>query len=282
MARHLTDLGLDVKEGIGGYGLAGVQRNGASPVVLIRAELDALPVREETGLVERPVMHACGHDLHISCLLATMQLLKAATSYWRGTVICVFQPNEEEGRGAAAMVHDGLYEKVPIPDVILFQHVDHQRTGTVSIGSGPTQAAADSFDARIFGRGGHGAQPESTIDPIVIASYIIVRPQSIVSWDIAPSDKAVITCGSIHAGEAENIIPDYLDFKLNIRTFDSQTRKKVLERAKQIITAEFEASNVPTPPRITVTTSCPVTNNNAAVVERLRNTWQAYFGGDLQ
>lgn len=128
MARHLTDLGLDVKEGIGGYGLAGVQRNGAGPVVLIRAELDALPVREETGLpyaskvrardrdgLERPAMRACGHDLHISCLLATMQLLKAATSYWRGTVICVFQPNEEEGRGAAAMVHDGLYEKVPIP-----------------------------------------------------------------------------------------------------------------------------------------------------------------------
>ena len=295
VARHLKDLGLDVKEGIGGYGLAGIQRNGAGPVVLIRAELDALPVREETDLpyaskvhardrdgVERPVMHACGHDLHISCLLATMQLLKAAASYWHGTVICVFQPNEEEGRGAAAMVHDGLYEKAPVPDVILFQHVDHQRTGTVSIGSGATQAAADSFDVRIFGRGGHGAQPESTIDPIVIASYIIVRLQSIVSRDIAPSDKAVITCGSIHAGEAENIIPDYLDFKLNIRTFDSQTRKKVLERVKQIITAECEASNVPTPPRIAVTTSFPVTNNNAAVVERLRHTWQAYFGGDLQ
>src|ERR1700730_13591669 len=138
-----------------------------------------LPVREETDLpyaskvrardrdgVERPVMHACGHALHISCRLATMQLLKAAASYWHGTVICVFQPNEEEGRGAAAMVHDGLYEKVPVPDGILFQHVDHQRTGTVSIGSGPTQAAVDSFDVRIFGRGGHGAQPESTIDPI--------------------------------------------------------------------------------------------------------------------
>lgn len=295
VAQHLEDLGLDVKEGIGGYGLAGIQRNGAGPVVLIRAELDALPVLEETGLpyaskvrardnngVERPVMHACGHDLHIACLLATMQLLKSAKSHWNGTVICVFQPDEEEGKGAKAMVDDGLYEKVPVPDVILFQHVDHQRTGTVSIGSGPTQAAADSFDVRIYGRGGHGAQPEGTIDPIVIASYIIVRLQSIVSRDIAPSDMAVVTCGSIHAGETENIIPDHLDFKLNIRTFDLQVRKKVLERVKRIITSECEASNVPKPPQITATTSFPVTNNNTEVVERLRNSWQDYFGDNLQ
>ncbi|KAK0124122.1 hypothetical protein ONS95_009105 [Cadophora gregata] len=295
VARHLTDLGLDVKEGIGGYGLAGILRNGPGPIVLIRAELDALPVLEETGLpyaskvcardsngVEQTLMHACAHDLHISCLLATIHLLIAAKSYWNGTVICVFQPDEERGRGATAMVEDGLYEKIPIPDLILFQPVDHQRTGTVSIGSGPTQAAAGSFDVRIFGRGGHGAQPESSIDPIVIASYIIVRLQSIVSRDIAPSDVAVITCGSIHAGEAENIIPDFLDFKLNIRTFNSQVRKKVLERVKQIITAECEASNVPEPPQITVRTTFPVTDNNVAIVERLRNTWQPCFGDSLQ
>jgi amidohydrolase len=261
VAQHLKDIDLDVKEGIDGYGVAGILRNGAGPVVLIRAELDALPVLEETGLpyaskvrardnngVETPVMHACGHDLHIACLLATMQLLKSAKSRWSGTVISVFQPNEEEGRGAKAMVEDGLYEKVPIPDVILFQHVDHQRIGTVSIGAGPTQAAADSFDVRIFGRGGHGAQPESAIDPIVITSYIIVRLQSIVSRDIAPSDMVVITCGSIHAGKTENIIPDHLDLKLNVRTFDQQVRKKVLERVKCIINAECEASKVPKAP----------------------------------
>jgi amidohydrolase len=295
VAQHLKHIDLDVKEGIGGYGVAGILRNGAGPVVLIRAELDALPVLEETGLpyaskvrardnngVETPVMHACGHDLHIACLLATMQLLKSAKSRWSGTVISVFQPNEEEGRGAKAMVEDGLYEKVPIPDIILFQHVDHQRTGTVSIGAGPTQAAADSFDVRIFGRGGHGAQPESAIDPIVIASYIIVRLQSIVSRDIAPSDMVVITCGSIHAGKTENIIPDHLDLKLNVRTFDQQVRKKVLERVKCIINAECEASNVPKAPQITATTSFPVTNNDPKVVDGLWNTWQGHFGDNLQ
>lgn len=291
VAEHFKSLGLDVIRNIGGHGVVGVLRNGPGHTVLIRSELDALPILEQTSLpyasrvrqknqegLEVPVMHACGHDLHIACLLAVMTMLKSAGSDWSGTLICLFQPDEETGAGARAMIDDGLYDRIPVPDVILFQHVDHQKTGTLSIRSGPTQAAADSFDVRIFGRGGHGAQPESCNDPIVIASYVVVRLQSIVSRVVSPSDTAVVTCGSIHAGESGNSIPDHADLKLNIRTYDANVRDKVVSAIKKIITAECEASGVEKEPEIKATDSFPLTDNDSEVVDRIQRAWKNSFG----
>lgn len=291
VVERLKALELDVTNGIGGHGVVGILRNGPGPTVLIRSELDALPVLEQTSLpyashicqkndegLEVPVMHACGHDLHIACLLAVTTLFKSATKNWSGTLISLFQPDEETGAGAQAMVDDALYEKIPVPDFILFQHVDHQRTGTLSIRSGPTQAAADSLDVRIYGRGGHGAQPEFCIDPIIIAGYIIVRLQSIVSRVISPSDIAVVTCGSVHAGESANTIPDHADLKLNIRTYDTEVRDKVISAVKQIIKAECEASGVEKEPEITAAGSFPLTDNDSGVVDKILANWKNTFG----
>ena len=294
VAERFEELELDITRNIGGHGVVGILRNGPGPTVLIRGELDALPVLEQTSLpyashayqknregLEVPVMHACGHDLHIASLLAVMTLLKSAKKHWSGTLICLFQPDEETGAGAQAMVDDALYEKIPVPNVILFQHVDHQRTGTLSIRSGPIQAAADSLDVRIFGRGGHGAQPESCIDPIVIAGYIIVRLQSIVSRLVSPSDIAVVTCGSIHAGESGNTIPDHTDLKLNIRTYDTDVRDKVMSAVKKIIRAECEASGVEREPEITATGSFPLTDNDPEIVDKLLANWKNIFGDKI-
>ena len=288
---HLKALGLGVETKIGGHGVVGVLDNGPGPIILIRAELDALPIMEETGLpyasnsyqhdadgVLVPVMHACGHDLHIVCQLAVITLFKSAKSEWKGTLICLFQPNEENGAGAQAMVDDALYQRIPVPDLILFQHVDDQKSGTVSICSGPTQAGAEYYDVRIFGRGGHGAQPENCIDPIVIASYIIVRLQCIVSRLLAPLDSAVITCGSIHGGQTGNTIPDFVDLKLSIRFYDPRVREKILDTMRNIIHAECKASAVPREPTIKKVSDLPPTINNAKVVEKIRNTWEGVFG----
>ena len=213
---------------IGEHGVVGVLDNGPGPIILIRAELDALSIMEETGLpyasdryqhdadgVLVPVMHACGHGLHIVCQLAVIALFESAKSELEGALIYLFQPNEENGARAQAMVDDALYQRIPVPDLILFQHVDDQKSGTVSICSGPTQAGAEFYHVRTFGRGGHGAQAENCIDPIMIASYIIVRLQCIVSRLLAPLDSAVITCGSIHGRQTSNSIPNFVDLKLS-------------------------------------------------------------------
>ena len=295
VAERFEALGLDVIKNIGGRGVVGVLTNGEGPKVLIRGELDALPVPEQTSLpyashvrqknregLEVPVMHACGHDLHIACLLAVTTLFKSATKHWSGTLICLFQPDEETGAGAQAMIDDALYKRIPVPDVILFQHVEHQREGTLSIRSGPTQAAADSLFVRIFGRGGHGAQPEFCIDPIVIAGHIIVRLQTIVSRVISPSDTAVVTCGSIHAGESANTIPDHADLKLNIRSYDTEVRAKVISAVKRIIKAECEASGVEKEPEISAIGGFPLTDNNPEVVNKLLATWKECFGDKIK
>lgn len=290
-AKHLHSLKLKVHERIGGYGLVGVLENGPGKTLLLRADMDALPIREQTGLpyastlthvdphgVENPVMHACGHDVHVTTMMAVATLLTAATSTWQGTLIFLFQPDEEHGAGARAMVADGLYDKVPVPDIVLGQHVTPLKTGAVAIQSGPVLTAADSFDVRVFGRGGHGSHPQETIDPVVIASFIVVRLQTIVSREVAPQKLAVITCGSLHGGETENVIPDYVDMKLNIRTYDPAVREQVLNAVRRVIEAECEASGVAKKPTITPTTHFPVTNNVASIVEPLQDTWKSYFG----
>lgn len=280
-----------VETGIGGYGICGVCKNGSGQTVLLRADMDALPVLEDTGLdyaskvtqVDKagrrvPIMHACGHDMHVAWLLAIAKLMMDAKKHWSGTLICLFQPNEESGEGAQAMVDDGLYERIPVPDVILGQHVDFERAGQLAITSGVFMAAANSFVVVIIGRGGHGSQPQFCVDPIVIAGQVIVRLQSIVSRIVAPLDTAVVTCGSIHGGEGENVIPDRVELKLNVRTYNEKTRDRVLTALHEIIKSECKSAGAPQEPIIKQTTSFPLTENDKETTDAIFDVFRQFFG----
>ncbi|KFY09989.1 hypothetical protein V492_05267 [Pseudogymnoascus sp. VKM F-4246] len=282
IAKRLKDSGFEVHEKIGGHGVAAILKRGDGPTVLLRADMDALALQEETGLPYKSTvpktMHACGHDMHVTCLLAASKLLVDAKSEWSGTLIFIFQPNEENGAGARAMVDDGLYKKIPKPDIALGQHVSHMKAGTLVVGSGVALSAADSFKVTIHGRSGHGSQPENCIDPIVIASSIVVRLQTVVSREVSASDAVVVTCGSFHAGESENAIPDNAELKLNIRTQNEKTRKKVIEAVKRIIKAECKAGGATQDPDIEPTSRFPLTENDAKVVDKLTDTFKPVFG----
>lgn len=256
--------------------------------------MDALPVEEKTNLPYMstrsvknddgsltPVMHACGHDTHVTSLLAASTLLHAARDSWRGTLICVFQPSEERLNGAQTMLDDGLYEKIPRPDLVLAQHVMRMRAGTVNLQSGPLLTAADAFDVRIFGRGGHGSAPQTTIDPILIGAAVVMRLQSIVSREVCPGEVAVVSCGSIRAGNSANVIPDYLDLQLSVRTFRDEVREKVCAAIHRIIEAECRAAGAVEKPRIEKTVSSPATVNDKQSVDRLRGAFKGYFGDSM-
>ena len=299
VAKNLKESGYRVIEGIGGHGVVGIftnenrrgHRQGRRKTVLLRAEMDALPIKEKTGLEyasvktmedtdgsKNPVMHACGHDMHIAVLLATAALLHNARSSWSGTLIVLFQPNEERNGGARAMVEDGLYEKIiPVPDIILGQHVVALKAGVVAIRSGPILTAADSFDVRVFGKGGHAGTPQHCIDPILTTSLIIVRLQTIVSREINPTNTAIISCGSIHAGSAGNIIPDYVDLKVNVRTYSPHVREKVLASMQRIFHAEAQASGAERMPTIKQTERTPMTINDTAKTQILTNVFNKFF-----
>jgi amidohydrolase len=256
--------------------------------------MDALPVEERTGLAyaskvvardtegkKQPVMHACGHDTHVTSLMAASTLLHAARDHWSGTLICIFQPAEEHLDGAQAMLNDGLYDKIPKPDLVLAQHVMRMRAGTVNLRAGPLLTAADAYDVRIFGRGGHGSAPQTTIDPIVLGSSIVTRLQSIVSREVTPGKLAVVTVGSIHAGQSHNIIPAHLDMQLNVRTFDATIRERVCAAIYRIIEAECQAAGVEQKPEIKLTFSTPSTINDGKTIDALKETFAPYFGDDL-
>ncbi|KAJ5179291.1 hypothetical protein N7492_002501 [Penicillium capsulatum] len=293
-ADHLRTVGYEVHTQIGGHGVVGILRNGDGPKILLRADMDALPVEEQTGLPyastrhvhdingkRRPVMHACGHDSHVASLMAASELLHRARNNWSGTLICVFQPSEEHLDGARAMVDDGLYEKIPKPDIVLAQHVMRMRAGTVNLRPGRLMTAADAFDVRIFGRGGHGSAPQSTIDPILIGASIVLRLQSIVSREVTPGELAVVSCGSIHSGHAPNIIPDHLDFQLCVRTYDPDVREKVCAAIHRIIEGECAAGGAVEKPKITRTYSAPATINDQKTTDTLQTTFVSYFEEDL-
>ncbi len=292
-SQHLKSLSFEVHERVGGHGVVGVLANGSGPTVLLRADMDALPVSEDTGLPysstktmkdvdgkEVPVMHACGHDMHVTSLMATASLLHAARSKWMGTLIALFQPNEELAGGAQAMVDDGLYTKfgIPLPDIVLGQHVfSTLPAGVVSLGPGPMLAAVDSLEIRIYGKGGHGTRPDIAIDPILTASHIVVRLQSITSREVKPGETAVISCGSIHGGEASNIIPDYVDLKLTIRAYNPQIHDKLLESVRRVVRAECEASGVVKEPRFKTIMHAPSTINDLEKSSILSSAFKAYF-----
>ncbi|WP_078908649.1 amidohydrolase [Streptomyces vietnamensis] len=290
VAALLREQGWQVTEGVGGTGVVGVLANGEGPVVLLRADMDALPVREETGLPyastatgvgpdgdEVPVMHACGHDMHVTCLLGATAQLAARREGWRGTVVAVFQPAEEVG-GAPAVIEDGFLERFPRADVCLGQHVASAPVGFVGTRPGPVMAASDSLRVRLFGRGGHGSTPEATIDPIVMAAAVVMRLQTVVSREVGATQTAVVTVGSIHAGTKENIIPDTAELRINIRSTTPAVRARVLEAVERIVRAEAMASGAPKEPEITGLNSFPVTVNDPEVTGVVQGALTAALG----
>lgn len=290
---HLESLkaGYELHTSIGGHGLAAILINGKGPTVLLRADIDALPVLEQTDLpyaskvtmkdiadgIEKPVMHACGHDMHITCLLAAAEQLGRIKADWKGTLIVLFQPNEERGAGAKAMVDDGLYRKIPIPDVVFGQHVMPLRSGCLGNRAGTIMGAADSFKVTLYGRGGHGSMPHRSIDPVVLAANVVLRLQNIVSREVDPAEMAVVTVGSVQVGQTENIIADHAVLKVNVRTTTDTTREKVLTAIRRIVKAECEASNSPKEPLIEATSQFPLTVNDENVASRLADSFGEFF-----
>jgi len=296
VADRLRDAGFDVHEGVGGTGVLGVLRNGAGPTVLLRADMDALPVRESTGLPyasevtavdadgERvPVMHACGHDVHVACLAGAAHLLAEGRRYWRGTLVTLFQPAEEVGDGARGMVEGGLASLIPAPvAVALGQHVLPLPTGRVGTCPGPALSAADSMRITVYGQGAHGSMPQAAVDPVVLAAMIVVRLQAVVSREVAPGDTAVLTVGSIQAGTKSNVIPDQAVLQLNVRTYTEDTRTTVLEAIHRIVRAECQASGCPREPDFKLFNRFPVTDNDSAATGRVESAFTEFFGDRAQ
>ncbi|RDW56442.1 putative amidohydrolase-1 [Coleophoma crateriformis] len=291
-AAHLARLAdFEIHTHIGGYGLAAVLRNGPGHTILIRGEMDALPVLEQTGLpysstitaldaagTKQPVMHACGHDMHMTCLLAATEVLVGLKDSWSGTLIILFQPAEERGTGAQAMVDDGLYRKIPVPDYVLGQHLMPLRAGSVGSKTGTIMAAADSFIVKLFGSGGHGSMPHRTIDPLMMAANVVVRLQNIISREIDPNDFGVLTVGKLHAGSAENIIADTAEIGIDIRSAQKATREKIIAGVRRIVQAEFIASGATKEPLITQTRTFPETFNDGQMASQVAVEFAQHFG----
>ncbi|MEV8150219.1 amidohydrolase [Arthrobacter sp. NPDC080073] len=269
---------------IGGTGVVGILANGDGSTVLARADTDALPVAEATGLPYASavdgVMHACGHDLHAAALLGAAKLMADGRRAWSGTYIALFQPGEEIGAGAQAMVDDGLVAKVPPPDVAFAQHVMPFPAGRIATTAGPVLSAADSLKITVYGKGAHGSMPHMSVDPVVLASSIVLRLQSIVSRETKPGDFAVVTVGALNAGATSNIIPDRATLLLNIRTYDAQVRASVLAAIERIVKGECYAAGSPQDPDFEYYDQFPLTGDFAAVTEKVRAAFSAHFGAD--
>jgi amidohydrolase len=291
VAERLDGLGYQVTTGVGGTGVVGVLSNGTGPTVLLRADMDGLPVLEHSGVPYAstvrakdpggavvPVMHACGHDMHVTCLLGAAAELAATRDAWRGTLLLVFQPAEEAGQGARAMIDDGLYERVPVPDIVLGQHVMPLPAGVLSVHGGPAMAGADALRVVLHGQGGHGSRPETTVDPILMAAAIVLRLQGVVSRELAASEAAVLTVGALRAGTAANIIPDEAELLLSLRSFNDKVHDKAREAIDRIIRAEAAASGAGREPEITTTVSFPLLVNDLAACAKLTDLFNAGVG----
>lgn len=287
----LEEFGLSPKR-FGGTGVVAVIENGAGPVVAYRADIDALPIKEDTDLdyastargtlpdgTETYVMHGCGHDTHITVGLYLARTLASHKELWSGTVVVLFQPGEETGQGARAMIDDGLWDKVARPQAIYGQHDWPGLAGHLYVKPGTAMAMSDCLKVTVRGKQSHGAQPEDSIDPIVLGAYMVTRLQTVVSREISGNDMAVVTVGTFHGGLKENIIPASAEFTLNIRTFDEKIREHVLEAVRRIIKAEAQASRAPEP-LIDVVYSFPRCYNDPDLAENLLNRLAAEFGED--
>ncbi len=292
-AKHLRDNGYEVATGIGKTGVVGVLRNGEGPTVMLRADMDALPIREASGVDYAstvvmtdslgnsvPTAHACGHDMHVAWLIGASTLFARTRDAWKGTLLVLFQPGEETAQGARAMIDDGLFARFPKPEVVLGQHVMVGPAGTVAGSAGPITSAADSLQIRLFGRGAHGSMPQASIDPIVMAASTVLRLQTIVSREIAATEAAVLTIGVLQAGTKENVIPDEALIKLNLRTFDAGVRRRMLEAIKRIVNAEAQASGATRAPEITPLDRYPLNVNDKAASDRVADAFRAHFSND--
>jgi len=294
VAAELEKHGCTVQSGIGGTGVVGALANGDGPTVLLRADMDALPVLERTGLdyasgerrtsadgKEAPVMHACGHDAHVTCLLGAAAELAADASSWSGTLLLVFQPAEEVGEGAQAMIDDGLFDRFGVPDVVLGQHVAPMPAGLLGVRPGPAFAATDSLRIVLHGQGGHGSRPETTVDPVLMAAAVVQRLQGIVARELPAADAAVVTVGALHAGTVSNVIPDEAELLVSVRTFDQAVRAKVLKAIERIVAAEAAASGATVAPEIISLGAFPVVVNDAAACARVTDAFSAGIGPGL-
>lgn len=290
-ANYLTKYQFEVSTNVGANGVVGLMKNGDGPVVMLRADMDALPVTETTGLpyastkiardeegVEVGVSHVCGHDLHVTWLMGVARLFSEHRDLWKGTLMAVFQPGEEVGRGAQSMVDDGMMNRFPKPDIILGQHVMVGEAGTVGYRSGAILSAGNSIKVKLFGRGAHGSYPQTSIDPVIMASATAMRLQTIVSREVAPTENAVLTIGALQAGTKENIIPEEATLKLNIRTFNDGVKDHILSAVKRICCAECAASNAPKDPEFTSLDSYPLTENDAVATSKVAEAFKTQFG----
>jgi amidohydrolase len=293
LADRLRVLGYDVTLGVGRTGVVAVLRNGDGPTVLMRADIDALPVKEDTGLPyaskaqgvdpegkQVPVAHACGHDMHATWLIGVAEVLADRRASWAGTALLVFQPAEELLAGALAMIDDNFFERFGTPVVALGQHVAPMPAGQVFLRSGPVMAASDSLRIVLHGRGAHSSSPEQSVDPIVMAASVILKLQTIVSRQIGAAETVVLTIGTVHAGSKENIIPDRAELGLSIRTYDVDLRERVLESIRRIVKGEAEASGAPKAPQVTLTYGTPAVNNDAEATLRVTEAFVSRFGKD--
>ena len=294
LAAQLRGLGYDVTEHVGGTGIVATLKNGAGPTVMLRTELDALPVEEKTGLAyaskvhakddaghEVPVMHACGHDLHMASLFATAEVMAHSQKTWHGTLMLVGQPAEETIGGAKAMLADGLFTRFPKPDFAVAMHVGNLLpAGTVGIVPGVYNTNADSLRITIYGKGGHGAAPQTTIDPIVIAARTILTLQTIPAREVKPGDLAIVTVGYVRAGTKNNVIPDSAELGLTVRTNKTEVRKQVLAAIARIVNAEAAAGGAPKTPLIERYESTDLVYNDPALAERLKPALEAALGKD--
>jgi amidohydrolase len=291
-ANWLREQGYEVTEEVGGTGVVGLLRNGEGATVLLRADMDGLPMQENTGLAyaskktgidpssgrESGIAHSCGHDMHVTWLMGATQILAANKDRWRGTVMAVFQPGEETGEGARAMVEAGLTKRFPKPTVALAQHVLPLPAGQTAIRSGLLLSQSDSLRVTLFGRGGHGSSPQKTIDPVVMAAATVMRLQTVVSREIGMTDNAVVSVGSVQAGSSANIIPDEAVLQLNVRTFNDQVRDEVLSGIKRIVNSEAAASGAPKPPAISMGARFPLTINDEDATRKVTEALRQRLG----
>jgi hippurate hydrolase len=293
VARELKRAGYTVSSGIGGYGVVGVLKNGLGKALLLRGDMDALPVAEETGLAYASkvhakddtgqpvsVMHACGHDLHTTNLIATATFLAQRRAAWSGTLLIVAQPAEEQGEGALRMINAGLFERFPRPDYALAIHVDPDvMSGHVAIVSGWAAANSDAVDVTLFGRGGHGSRPQDTVDPIVLSAQYIMALQTLVSRRNDPQQPAVITVGSIHGGTKRNVIPDSVQLLMTVRSYSDETRTKLLDGIKQLARDLSTAFGSPKPPEVKIKEAyTPAVWNDPGLAADATKVFQSLLG----
>ena len=295
LGAELKTLGFEVTQNVGGHGVVCVLKNGKGPTVLVRTDTDALPVKESTGLPFAstrtttdeqgktvPAMHACAHDVHMTCWAGTARVLTYLKSQWSGTLVFIGQPAEERGAGAKAMLVDGLFNKFPVPDYCLALHVSSdQPVGTLGFTSGYAMANVDSVDISVRGVGGHGSQPQTAKDPIVLAAQIVLALQTIVSREIHPLNPAVVTVGSIHGGTKHNIIPDEVHLQLTLRSYSDEVREKLIASIRRIVKGQALAAGLKEDrfPIVNVKDEfTPAAYNDPKLVERINGVFGQWFG----